>query len=71
DDLDERLERLTGSLQLEAIRPSAGQPYKAGEHMILRSVRGGGNRDTIERCLKRGFRWQGQLLKKAEVSVYL
>lgn len=71
DDLDDRLERLTGGVGLEAIRPAAGQPYKAGEHMILRSVRGGGPRDTVERCLKRGFRWQGQLLKKAEVSVYL
>ena len=71
EDLEGRLERLTSSLQLEVIRPSAGQAYKQQEHMILRSVRGGGPRDTIERCLKRGFRWQGQLLKKAEVSVYL
>ena len=71
DNLEDRLQQLTSGVGLEAIQPGPGDAYRAAEHLILRTVRGEGSRDTVERCLKRGFRFQGQLLKKAEVSVFL
>ena len=69
--MEERLASLIEQAQLEPVVPHAGQVYRPQEHLVLRSVRGTGVRDTVERCQKRGFRWQGQLLKKAEVSVFL
>ena len=70
DNLESRLQQVTSELGLEAIWPNPGEAYRAADHLILQTLRGGA-RDSVERCLKRGFRFQGQLLKKAEVSVFL
>lgn len=71
ESLEDRLQQLVSEAGLEPIQPHRGDPYRIQEHMILKSVRGDGSRDSVERCLKRGFRFQGHLLKKAEVSVFL
>jgi hypothetical protein len=71
DTMEERLAQLTEAVGLEPILPAPGTPYSPQEQLVLRSVRGNGRRDTVERCLKRGFRFQGQLLKKEEVTLNL
>lgn len=70
-DLPVRLQGLVEAAGLEPVVPQPGDAYRSSEHMVLRTVRGDGARDTVERCLRKGYRFRGQLLRKAEVSLHL
>ena len=67
---DELEPQLLALLQLESLLPQPGESYRSPEQVVVRTARGG-QRDTIERCLRCGFRFQGQLLRKAEVSIFV
>ncbi len=71
--LDGRLTTLAQAAGLEEIRPASGSPYNPNEQNALKVVRGTdpSQRDRVDRCVSRGFRHEGRLLKKAEVVVYL
>lgn len=73
DGLEGRLDQLIEAAGLEIIRPQPGSAYQPAEHNAIRVVRtdDASLRDKIERCVGRGFRRDGKLLKKAEVTVYL
>jgi hypothetical protein len=67
---DELEPQLLALVQLESLLPQPGESYRSPEQVVVRTARGG-QRDTIERCLRCGFRFQGQLLRKAEVSIFV
>lgn len=71
--LDARLTRLALSVGLEEIMPGPGSPYLPAEQNALKVVRSSdpAQRDRVDRCVSRGFRYAGKLLKKAEVIVFL
>lgn len=71
--LDGKLTALTRAAGLEEIRPAPGSLYDPSEQNALKVVRGTdpGQRDRVERCVARGYRHEGRLLKKAEVVIYL
>lgn len=71
--LDARLEELARASGLEEIRPGPGSAYDPAEQNALKVVRSSdpAQRDRVDRCVSRGFRHAGKLLKKAEVVVYL
>jgi hypothetical protein len=67
---DELQTQLLDALQLESLVAQSGDRYSSPEQIVVRTARGG-ERDTIERCLRCGFKFQGQLLRKAEVSIFV
>lgn len=71
--LDGKLTALTKAAGLEEIRPASGSLYDPSEQNALKVVRSSdpSQRDRIDRCVSRGYRHEGRLLKKAEVVVYL
>ncbi|MGE4207278.1 MAG: nucleotide exchange factor GrpE [Vulcanimicrobiota bacterium] len=71
--LESRLDAIMAECGLEPIRPARGDGFQTVLHNAVRVVRGSerDSRDTIELCLSPGFRWKGNLLKKAEVTVFL
>lgn len=71
--LDARLAALVQAAGLHEIRPGPGSPYDPAEQNALKVVRSNdpSQRDRVDRCVSRGFRHEGRLLKKAEVVVFL
>jgi hypothetical protein len=71
--LDGRLTSLAQAAGLEEIRPGPGSAYDPAEQNALKVVRSPdpSQRDRVDRCVSRGFKHEGRLLKKAEVVVYL
>lgn len=72
-ELEERLSALLEAAELEEIRPAPGTMYRPAEQNLLKAVRSDEQnlRDQVERCVNRGFRYRGELVKKAEVTVFL
>lgn len=72
-ELEERIAALLEAAELEEIRPAPGTMYRPAEQNLLKAVRSDepNLRDQVERCVNRGFRYRGELVKKAEVTVYL
>lgn len=54
---------------VEQIWPVHGDGYQLSLHLVVRTV-AGGVRDTVERALTRGFRWNEKVLKKSEVVLH-
>ena len=71
--LEERMATLIEAAELEEIRPTPGTMYRPAEQNLLKAVRSDepNLRDQVERCVNRGFRYRGELVKKAEVTVFL
>lgn len=57
---------------LEEISPRSGEHYDPGRHNMLRAETDDGPSQTVGRCFSRGLSLQatGQLVRKADVSVY-
>lgn len=70
---DEVLDDLLNQFGVEKIQPSKGEKFLASRHRAVRVTRTqeAGLRDQVELCLNPGFEWNGRLLKKAEVVVFL
>ncbi|MEW6282527.1 MAG: hypothetical protein AB1758_28215 [Candidatus Eremiobacterota bacterium] len=71
--LEPRLSLLSRAAGLEEIQPAPGSPYLPEEQNALKVVRSSdpAQRDRVDRCVSRGFRYDGKLIKKAEVIVFL
>jgi len=72
-ELEDRIGALLEAAELEEIRPAPGTMYRPAEQNLLKAVRSDepNLRDQVERCVNRGFRYRGELVKKAEVTVFL
>lgn len=67
----ERLLELEGKCGLERLTPQEGDTIDNQLHLILQSVPNPDRRDQVARCARPGFVYAGQMLRRAEVVVYL
>lgn len=56
---------------LERLIPQEGDAVDNGQHLILQSIPNAEKRDQVARCARPGFLYEGQMLRRAEVVVYL
>ncbi|MCS6805451.1 MAG: nucleotide exchange factor GrpE [Acidobacteriota bacterium] len=68
-ELERALKNVFQAAHLKPIAPIAMEPFQAGEHNIVEFV-AGGRPQAIARTIRRGFYYQDQLLRKADVAVY-
>lgn len=67
----EQLQQLQDACGLERVVPSEGEPLDPNLHLVLQSLPNPERRDRVARCARPGFRFRGELLRRAEVVVYL
>lgn len=67
----ERLLELEEKCGLERLTPQEGDTVDHQLHLILQSVPNSERRDQIARCARPGFVYAGEMLRRAEVVVYL
>lgn len=67
----ERLVELERSCGLERLTPQEGDTVDSQVHLILQSVPNPERRDQVARCARPGFVYDGEMLRRAEVVVYL
>ncbi len=67
----ERLLELEAKCGLERLTPQEGDTIDNQLHLILQSVPNSDRRDQIARCARPGFVYAGEMLRRAEVVVYL
>lgn len=71
DTFAEQLVRLGGDWGLQRIIPQEGDPVDHSQHLVLQTVPGADRRDLVARCARPGYSFGGELLRRAEVVVYL
>lgn len=67
----ERLRELEERCGLERLIPQEGDAVDNRLHLILQSIPNAEKRDQVARCARPGFVYQGEMLRRAEVVVYL
>jgi len=67
----ERLRELEERCGLERLIPQEGDAVDNRLHLILQSVPNPERRDQVARCARPGFVYAGEMLRRAEVVVYL
>ena len=67
----ERLRDLEERCGLERLIPQEGDAVDNRLHLILQSVPNPERRDQVARCARPGFVYDGEMLRRAEVVVYL
>ena len=67
----ERLLELEQKCGLERLTPQEGDTIDNQLHLILQSVPNPEKRDQVARCARPGFVYAGEMLRRAEVVVYL
>ena len=67
----ERLVELEQKCGLERLIPQEGDTVDHEVHLILQSVPNADRRDQVARCARPGFVYEGEMLRRAEVVVYL
>ena len=67
----ERLRDLEERCGLERLIPQEGDTVDNRLHLILQSVPNPERRDQVARCARPGFVYDGEMLRRAEVVVYL
>jgi len=67
----ERLQELEQKCGLERLVPQEGDTIDNQLHLILQSVPNPERRDQVARCARPGFVYEGEMLRRAEVVVYL
>lgn len=67
----ERLLELEEKCGLQRLTPQEGDTVDNQFHLILQSVPNPEKRDQIARCARPGFVYEGEMLRRAEVVVYL
>ncbi len=67
----ERLQELEQKCGLERLIPQEGDTIDNQLHLILQSVPNPERRDQVARCARPGFVYAGEMLRRAEVVVYL
>ncbi|MBS2036146.1 nucleotide exchange factor GrpE [bacterium] len=65
------LRELEQSCGLERLIPQEGDAVDNSLHLILQSIPNADKRDQIARCARPGFIYEGEMLRRAEVVVYL
>ncbi len=70
---DDILDELLAHFGVEKIQPTKGEKLQSSRHRAVRVTRtqDPSLRDQVEICLNPGFEWNGRLIKKAEVVVFL
>ncbi|MHB2018140.1 MAG: nucleotide exchange factor GrpE [Candidatus Xenobia bacterium] len=70
--LEGRLEALLQQAELQSISPQRGDAYDPEEHTAIDLIQtdDGRLRDKVESCRYRGYKHDGELLKKAGVVIY-
>ena len=66
-----RLRELEERCGLERLIPQEGDAVDNRLHLILQSVPNPERRDQVARCARPGFVYDGEMLRRAEVVVYL
>jgi len=56
---------------LQRLVPQEGEPVDNRYHLVLQTLPNPERRDQIARCARPGFIYEGELLRRAEVVVYL
>lgn len=56
---------------LERVTPQEGDAVDDGVHLVLQSIPGPERRDQVARCARPGYAYAGEILRRAEVVVYL
>lgn len=56
---------------LARVHPRAGDSFDSRVHLLLQSLPDPGKRDQIARCARPGYAYGGEILRRAEVVVYL
>lgn len=56
---------------LQRLVPQEGEPVDSRYHLVLQTLPNPERRDQIARCARPGFVYEGELLRRAEVVVYL
>jgi hypothetical protein len=56
---------------LERVSPQEGDPVDSSVHLVLQSIPGPERRDQVARCARAGYAYGGEILRRAEVVVYL
>lgn len=69
DELEQLLRALCQAARLKSILPIAMEPYQPSEHNPVQWV-SGHRSQTVARTLRRGFYYNDQVLRKADVIVY-
>lgn len=67
----ERLQQLEQKCGLQRLIPQEGDTVDNQLHLILQSVPNPERRDQVARCARPGFVYDGEMLRRAEVVVYL
>lgn len=67
----EQLARLQEHCGLQRLTPEEGDPLDDRFHLILQSLPNSARRDQVARCARPGFTYDGEILRRAEVVVYL
>ena len=67
----ERLVELEQKCGLERLTPQEGDTVDNQLHLILQSVPNPERRDQVARCARPGFVYDGEMLRRADVVVYL
>ncbi|MBX3168556.1 MAG: nucleotide exchange factor GrpE [Candidatus Eremiobacteraeota bacterium] len=67
----ERLRELEERCGLERLTPQEGDAVDHQLHLILQSVPNPERRDQVARCARPGFIYAGEMLRRAEVVVFL
>lgn len=67
----DRLVELEQRCGLERLTPQEGDTVDSQLHLILQSVPNAEKRDLVARCARPGFVYDGEMLRRAEVVVYL
>lgn len=65
------LDQVQQAWGLERINPDEGENVDPSLHLVLQSIPGAEKRDQIARCARPGYSYAGEILRRAEVVVYL
>ena len=65
------LQQVQRAWGLQRISPQEGEPVDPSLHLVLQSLPGPERRDQVARCARAGYAHQGEILRRAEVVVYL
>jgi len=67
----ERLSEVQERCGLQRLTPQEGDLLDNRLHLVLQSMPNANRRDQVARCARPGFTYEGEILRRAEVVVYL